>query len=340
MIRPAALFFLPNTTTLLARTAINLLRGASQEQLDEAVQTLTNRSLAAPAVMAHLEQNVHIAEVLEKLAADWSPETVRVFASALQMEPSKIAIMDLIVAIAILNEPDLEAELHGENITDATAGDLMENRRVTWQYPPPGTPLTPPYVVLVAVEQVDTSVADSEVQAILGELVDYRGYKIARRAPATVRPGIRDIRLRPELIEAFRDRAVEPVLPPAPPTAPPAPAQPPAPGFTLPGFPGITIPGVSIPGVNIPGAGAGTPGAGSPGLPGVGIPGLGGGLFGMPGLGIPGLGAGTPGSTHAASPVAQPAPPPGVAATAAAAARSPIGNIANVLAGASRLGVR
>jgi hypothetical protein len=286
--------------------------------------------------MSHLEQNVHVGEVLEKLAADWSAETVRVFASALQMETSKTAIMDLIVAIAILNEPDLEAELHGENITDATAGDLMENRRVTWQYPPPGTPLTPPYVVLVAVEQVDTSVADSEVQAILGELVDYRGYKIARRAPVTVRPGIRDIRLRPELLEAFRERAVEPVLPPAPPSQPPAPTQPPAPGFTLPGFPGITIPGVSIPGVNIPGAGA--PSAGGPGLPGVGIPGLGGGLFGMPGIGIPGLGTGMPGSTHAASPVSQPAPPPGVATTTAA--RSPIGNIASVLAGASRLGVR
>ena len=81
MIRLAALFFLPNTTTLLARTAINLLRAASQEQLDEAIQTLTNRSLPAPAVMPHLEQNVHVGEVLEKLAADWSAETVRVFGS-------------------------------------------------------------------------------------------------------------------------------------------------------------------------------------------------------------------------------------------------------------------
>src|SRR5262249_8790818 len=172
--------------------------------------------------MPHLEQNVHVAEVLEKLAADWSPETVRVFASALQMEASKTAVMDLIVAIAILNEPDLEAELHGENITDATAGDLIENRRITWQYPPPGTPLTPPYVVLVAVEQVDTSVADSEVQAILGELVDYRGYKIARRAPASGRPGLRDFNLRPEVLTALRDRlapAVQPVLPPPPPAA-------------------------------------------------------------------------------------------------------------------------
>jgi hypothetical protein len=332
MIRPAALFFLPNTTTLLARTAINLLRGASQEQLDEAIQTLTNRSLPAPAVMSHLEQNVHVGEVLEKLAADWSAETVRVFASALQMETSKTAIMDLIVAIAILNEPDLEAELHGENITDATAGDLVENRRITWQYPPPGTPLTPPYVVLVAVEQVDTSVADSEVQAILGELVDYRGYKIARRAPGTVRPGIHGIRLRPELLDALRGRGLEPVLPPAPPSQPPAPTEPAPPVVTVPGIPGV-FPGVTIPGVNIPGVGAGTPGVGIPGLPGGSLPGL-------PGISLPGLGISMPGSSpvHAASPVSQPTPPPGVAATTEV--RSAVGNIGNVLAGASRLRVR
>jgi hypothetical protein len=326
MIRPAALFFLPNTTTLLARTAINLLRGASQEQLDEAVQTLTNRSLPAPGVMAHLEQNVHVGEVLEKLAADWTPETIRVFASALQMEASKTAIMDLIVAIAILNEPDLEAELHGENITDASAGDLMENRRVTWQYPPPGTPLTPPYVVLVAVEQVDTSVADSEVQAILGELVDYRGYRIARRAPVTGRPGLRDFNLRPEVLAALRDRlapAVQPALPPSPP--PGHAVEPPAPGFTLPGFPGITIPGVSIPGVGIPGVGAGTPG--------ISIPGLGITLPGLPGVSLPGMSMpGSSGAMHAASAVAQPAPSPAASDAVAAVGRA--------LAGASRLGVR
>jgi len=313
MIRPAALFFLPNTTTLLARTAINLLRGASQEQLDEAIQTLTNRSLPAPNVMAHLEQNVHVGEVLEKLAADWTPGTIRVFASALQMEASKTATMDLIVAIAILNEPDLEAELHGENITDASAGDLMENRRVTWQYPPPGTPLTPPYVVLVAVEQVDTSVADSEVQAILGELVDYRGYKIARRAPVSGRREIRD--LRPEVLTALRDRlvpAVQPALPPPPPPGHAAtPVEPPAPGFTLPGFPGVTIPGVTIPGFSIPGVGAGTPGISIPG-PGITLPGL-------PGVSLPGISI----------------PSPAAAASDAAAA------VERALAGASRLfGVR
>src|SRR5262245_50935606 len=114
MIRPAPMFFLPNTTTLLARTAINLLRSANQHLVEEAVQTLVNRSLPANEVMPHLEQNVHLAEVLEKLAKDWVPETIRAFATALQMEQSKTDVMDLIVAIAILNERDLETELRSE----------------------------------------------------------------------------------------------------------------------------------------------------------------------------------------------------------------------------------
>jgi hypothetical protein len=232
MLRPPAMFFLPNTTTLLARTAINLLKNASQDQLDEAIRTVVNRRLPANEVMAYLERNVHISEVLQKLAKDWTPETISGFASALQMEPSKTNIMDLIVAIAILNEPDLEAELHGENITEPTTSDLLENRRITWQHPMPGTPLSPPYVLLVAVEQVDTSKADSEVQAILGELIDYKGYKIARRTSPLIRPGIPDFRirpelLRPELLAAMRLAGAAKVQPAAsPPAATPSAAPP------------------------------------------------------------------------------------------------------------------
>jgi hypothetical protein len=195
MLRPPAMFFLPNTTTLLARTAVNLLRNANQEVLDEAVQTLINRRLPANAVMAHLEQNVHVAEALEKLAKDWAPETLRVFASALQMEPSKTDVMDLIV----------------------------ENRRITWQYPPPGTPLTPPYVVLVAVEQIDTGPAESEVQAILGALVDYKGYKIARRLIGRPLPGRiripRDVLTKVNLADTLTQPTVS--LPAAPEAAAP-----------------------------------------------------------------------------------------------------------------------
>jgi hypothetical protein len=324
-VRPSAFFFLPNTTTLLARTAINLLKSASQEQLDEAIQTLINRQLAADAVMPHLEQNVHIAEVLEKLAKDWSPETVRVFANALQMDPAKTDVMDLIVAIAILNETDLETELRGENVTDATASDLLQNRRITWQYPPPGTP----YVMLVAVEHVDTSAADSEVQAILGELVDYKGYKVARRAPAGGgRIPLGPIRLRPEIIAALANR-VEPVVQPTVPvTTPGAPA---GPSTGLPGFPGL--PGIG----GLPGLG------GVPGIPG---------MPGMPGLpAMPGMPGGPPASGAVPSllggllsTLAQPAA--AAAATVAGAAppaESPAAsvgaNLASILARSSRLGV-
>jgi hypothetical protein len=269
------------------------------------------------------EPAVHFA-FLEKLAADWSAETIRVFASALVMEASKTAVMDLIVAIAILNEPDLEAELHGENVTDATAGDLVENRRITWQYPPPGTPLTPPYVVLVAVEQVDTSVADSEVQAILGELVDYKGYKIARRAPAGGRPPIRDprdlrdlrdIRVRPDVA-----RRLDTVIQPAAPTQPAAPAAPP---FTLPGLPGVSLPGFTIPGVTRPAGSA--PGMSIPGLPGVSIPGM------------PSPSAMLPLAPAPAQPASSPAE---AAADAARSAVAGVSRLPGMLAGASRLGVR
>ena len=75
--------------------------------------------------------------------------------------------LGVIVAIAILNEPDLEAELRGENTTVAGPGDLLENRRITWQYPPPGTPLSPPYVVLVAGEVL---VSITALEPLLGGL--------------------------------------------------------------------------------------------------------------------------------------------------------------------------
>jgi len=217
-IRPSALFFLPNTTTVLARSAINLLRAAPQPTLDEAIQTLINRSLSGPAVMTHLEQSVSFSEVLEKLAVEWSDETVRAFAAAFVMEPAKRDVMDIIVAIAILNEADLEAELRGENTQEATPADLLENRRVTWQHPPPGTLLNPPYVVLVAVERVDATKADGEVQSILGVLVDYKGYKIPRRMtiPLGALTGIKfaqpDANIRPEILSAIATAAAPTVI--------------------------------------------------------------------------------------------------------------------------------
>lgn len=238
-LRPSALFFLPNTTTLLARSAINLLKSVSEAVLNEAITTIQNRSLAPPAVMTHLEQNVHVAEVLEKLAKEWTPETLRAFSAAFNMDGTKTDVMDAIVGIAILNEADLEAELRGENTPETTASDLLENRRITWQYPPPGTLLNPPYLVLVAVEHVDTSKADSEVQTILGELVDYKGFRIPQRAsaPLRIRPGLLSdaILAGPSMFQvaAVEQPAAVPAAPEAPGTAP---------------FAGVTQPATSLAG--------------------------------------------------------------------------------------------
>jgi hypothetical protein len=270
MARTSVLFYLSNTSTVLARSAINLLRGADQAALDEAIQTLINKGLAPPAVMAHLEQNVNFGEVLEKLSAEWSDETVRAFGTAFAMDTAKKNVMDLIVAIAILNEADLEAELRAENTPQATANDLLENRRITWQYPPPGTVLNPPYVVLVAVEQVDTTKADSEIQAILGELVDYKGYRIARRAAP---PGIRPLpgRINPDLIKVPLEPIVPDLVRPTTPTLPDLPfVTTPVPTATTPAPPAAGGGGGSflgtVMGAAIPGMGGGAPaGTGAPG---------------------------------------------------------------------------
>jgi hypothetical protein len=127
--------------------------------------------------------------------------------------------MDLIVAIGVLNEADLESELRGENTPQATETDLLENRKITWQYPPPGTILDPPYIVMVAVEQIDTTSADSEVQAILGELVDYKGYKIPRRSSLPFKPLPGTFRLREDLLSAVTATAIQPENPVTTPAA-------------------------------------------------------------------------------------------------------------------------
>lgn len=55
-----------------------------------------------------------------------------------------------------------------------TDTDLLENRRIVWQYPAPGTPLDPPYLVLVAVEHQDVSQAEEVVESITAQRVTFR----------------------------------------------------------------------------------------------------------------------------------------------------------------------
>jgi hypothetical protein len=194
LIRPLPLpvFFPEKTTTQIAQGAIGLLNGASQAVLQEAVNTVKNRNIAASNLMNYLERKVKIGEVLSELAARWSEDTKQDFAEAFQMPKDKLEVMDAIVSISVLNDPDLDEELMVENMSEATDADLLENRRIVWQYPPPGTVLQPPFLILLAVEHRDTKRAEELIQSIIGGLVDYQGYKLPRAAAQklTGRPAV------------------------------------------------------------------------------------------------------------------------------------------------------
>lgn len=179
------------TTTQLATGAVSLLNGAARETLDETLRTLVakGRDAAAANLMNYLERKAKIGEVLNELAARWSTETIADFASAFQMEASKTAVMDLIVAVSILNDPQLDDQLRIEHQPQVTDGDLMQNRRVVWQYPPPGTALEPPYIVLLAVDHDDPRAAEDVIASIVGQLVTHQNYKLPR--PAAERVGFR-----------------------------------------------------------------------------------------------------------------------------------------------------
>jgi len=180
-------FGAPKTTTQIAQGAMNLLNGASQPVLQEAIHTIRNRSMAAGSLMNYLERKVIIGEVLNDLAKDWSEETKRDFAEAFQMAVDKLDVMDAIVSIAILNDRDLEDEIRVENTPETTEADLLENRRIVWQYPPPGTILQPPYLILLAVEHRDIQRAEEVIQSIIGELVEHQGFKIPKAAAQKLR---------------------------------------------------------------------------------------------------------------------------------------------------------
>lgn len=176
------LLTVPKTTTQLAQSAIQQLSSASPDAIREALNTVRNKNIAAPNLMNYLERKVIIGEVLNEMARDWAAQTKQDFAEAFQTSPDRLDVMDSIVSFAVLNDKDLEGELRAENTAAPTQQDLMENRKVVWQYPPPGTVLQPPYIVLVAVENAETAKADEVVQSILGSLVDYQGFKIPQAA--------------------------------------------------------------------------------------------------------------------------------------------------------------
>jgi hypothetical protein len=172
------------TVTQLAQDAVAQLRGAVGAALSEAVRTLQAKSIPGKDIMSLLERRTRIGEVLSGSASRWSADTVGDFAAAFQMDATRIGAMDLIVALAVVNDAGVEAELRSENLPPATPQDFLQNRKVVFQYPPPGTELTPPYVILVAVESQDFARADEAVNAIYGQLVDFQGYRMPRDAAA------------------------------------------------------------------------------------------------------------------------------------------------------------
>jgi hypothetical protein len=172
----------PNrTATQLADASIKQLESASADLLQRAIRIIESnrqKNITPATVMNYLERRVRIGEVVNQLARAWSADTQRDFAEAFNMPATELDAMDTIVSLGILNDPDLVEQLRGENIAIPTETDLLQNRRIVWQYPPAGAPLDPPYVVIVAVEHLDVAHGEDVVQQVLGALVDYNGYKI------------------------------------------------------------------------------------------------------------------------------------------------------------------
>ncbi|HEX8853020.1 MAG TPA: hypothetical protein VF754_06010, partial [Pyrinomonadaceae bacterium] len=107
-------------------------------------------------------------------------DTRQDFAEAFQMANTKTDVMDAIVAVAVLNDPDLPDELRDENVSDASGRDLLENRTIVAQYPPPGEPWDMTQPILVAVEYRDTRRAEEVIESITGDLVEQQGFKVPR----------------------------------------------------------------------------------------------------------------------------------------------------------------
>jgi hypothetical protein len=191
MIPPAVIQQLPpqpiasTPVTTLARGAIAQLSALDPTNLREALNAITSQKLTADALMDYLERKVRIGEVLGNRAAQWTAATLADFAGqsgAFQMQPDKKDAMDGIVSLAILNDPHLEGEIRGENTKQTTPADLLQSRRVVWQSPPAGTVLTPPYIVLVAVEYQEMQTADSVMSSINDQLTTFQGFQMPKAA--------------------------------------------------------------------------------------------------------------------------------------------------------------
>lgn len=177
------------TATELARSAIQMLDAAAEEPLNAALSTVKAKRIPGDRLVDYLERRVRVGEVLQKLASHWTQDTREDFGAAFQLGVDKLDVMDLIVAISILSDPDLDDEIRAENLVDAPSQDVLESRHIVWQHPPPGTVLEPPYMVLVAVEHRDVAEAEKVVDSILRQLTVVDGYRLTQAAADRVRGG-------------------------------------------------------------------------------------------------------------------------------------------------------
>jgi hypothetical protein len=155
--------------------------------LNDALNTIRTKNLAADSLLFYLERKVRVGEVLNELASNWSDTTKGDFADAFQMDRSRLDTMDAIVSLAILNNPQLDEEIRAENTPDPSQQELLDNRVIAAQWPSAGSQISPPYLFLVAVEYRSAAQADDIVRAITGDLVDYQGMKLPRSAVQKLR---------------------------------------------------------------------------------------------------------------------------------------------------------
>jgi len=186
---PLPLPAISKTATQLATSAITQLRDANPTVVREALTTIATRSedaavprrtLRPAGLLDYLERKVRVGEVLNQLASTWSESTVADFRSAFQMDAGKTDVMDAIVSTAILSNPELDEELLAENLPQPTANELLDNRVIFDQCPRGGTVMSPPYLILVAVEYRSIAQAEDVVRSITGDLVEFEGARLPR----------------------------------------------------------------------------------------------------------------------------------------------------------------
>jgi len=177
----------PRTATQLARGALAQLNGVGADPVGRAINAISSAGIAdGSGIMTLLERKTRIRAILDAFAASWDQTTKTDFSDAFPVPADQTDVMDAIVSLAILNDRDLEAEIIAENSSQTSTGDLTDNRQIVWQYPPAGTVLQPPYVILVAVEYRDIASAEDIFHSVADQLGTFTRGPLTLRVPKSV----------------------------------------------------------------------------------------------------------------------------------------------------------